>query len=65
MTERLKPLHEKVAQMVREEIVPLDHEFLAEVGKDGDRWAYTARQTEILDGLKAKARGARAVEFLG
>jgi len=56
MTERLKPLHEKVAQMVREEIVPLDHEFLAEVGKDGDRWAYTARQTEILDGLKAKAR---------
>ena len=56
MTERLKPLHEKVAQMVREEIVPLDHEFLAEVGKEGDRWAYTARQTEILDGLKAKAR---------
>lgn len=56
MTERLKPLHEKVATMVREEIMPLDHEFLAEVGKDGDRWAYTARQTEILEGLKAKAR---------
>jgi len=56
MTERLKPLHENVATMVRDEIMPLDHEFHAEVGKDGDRWAYTARQTEILEGLKAKAR---------
>ena len=56
MTERLKPLHEKVSRMVREEIAPLDEEFLAEVGKDGDRWTFTARQTEILDGLKAKAR---------
>jgi acyl-CoA dehydrogenase len=56
MSERLKPLHEKVRAMVREEIMPLDEEFLAEVGKDGDRWSYTARQTEILEGLKTKAR---------
>ena len=56
MTERLKPIHEKVARMVREDIMPLDEEFLAEVGKGGDRWAYTARQTEILEGLKAKAK---------
>ncbi|MCV0393934.1 MAG: acyl-CoA dehydrogenase family protein [Rhizobiaceae bacterium] len=56
MTERLKPLHEKVARMVRDEIMPLDEEFLGEVGKDGDRWSYTKRQTEILEGLKAKAR---------
>jgi acyl-CoA dehydrogenase len=56
MTERLKPLHEKVGAMVRDEIRPLDEEFLAEVGKGGDRWAFTARQTEILETLKAKAR---------
>ena len=56
MTERLKPIHEKVARMVREEIIPLDEEFLAEIGRDGDRWRYTPRQTEILEGLKAKAR---------
>jgi acyl-CoA dehydrogenase len=56
MTERLKPIHEKVARMVREEIMPLDEEFLAEVGAGGDRWTYTPRQTEILEGLKAKAR---------
>ncbi len=56
MTERLKPIHEKVAQMVRDEIIPLDEEFLADVGKAGDRWSFTQRQIDILDGLKAKAR---------
>ncbi|MBO6537959.1 MAG: acyl-CoA dehydrogenase family protein [Rhizobiaceae bacterium] len=56
MTERLKPIHEKVATMVRDEIIPVDEDFFAEIGKDGDRWSYTARQTEILEGLKAKAR---------
>ena len=57
MTERLKPIHERVARMVRDEIMPLDEEFLAEIGKNGgDRWVHTDRQTEILDGLKAKAR---------
>ncbi|MDX8447121.1 acyl-CoA dehydrogenase family protein [Mesorhizobium captivum] len=56
MTERLKPIHQRVAAMVRDEIAPLGEEFLAEVGKNGDRWAYTARQTEILEGLKQTAR---------
>jgi len=56
MTDRLRPIHDQVSRMVREEIEPLDEEFLAEVGKNGDRWTYTARQTEILEGLKAKAR---------
>lgn len=56
MTERLKPIHARVAAMVRDEIMPLDHEFLSEVGKGGDRWVYTALQTEILEGLKNKAK---------
>jgi acyl-CoA dehydrogenase len=56
MTERLKPIHQRVARMVRDEIMPLDTEFLSEVGKAGDRFSHTARQTEILEGLKAKAR---------
>src|SRR4051794_32699611 len=56
MTERLKPIHQRVAAMVRDEIAPLGEEFLAEIGKNGDRWAYTARQTEILEGLKKTAR---------
>ncbi|RWC33155.1 MAG: acyl-CoA dehydrogenase [Mesorhizobium sp.] len=56
MTERLKPIHARVAAMVRDEIMPLDREFLSEVGKEGDRWVYTARQSEILEGLKRTAR---------
>ena len=56
MTPKVKPLVEKVRAMVRDEIMPLEEEYEAEVGKEGDRWVYTKRQTEILEGLKAKAR---------
>jgi acyl-CoA dehydrogenase len=55
MTERLKPIHEQVGRMVRDEIMPLYEENLAEVGKGGDRWVHTPRQAEILEGLKATA----------
>ena len=55
MTPKVKPLVEKVRAMVRDEIMPLEHEYEAEVGK-GDRWTYTKRQEEIREGLKAKAR---------
>ncbi len=56
MTERLKPIHEAVVNMVRDEVMPVDDEFLSEVGKDGDRWTLTKRQKEILETLKSKAR---------
>src|SRR5215510_4144496 len=55
MTAKVKPLVEKVRAMVREDIMPLEAEYEAEVGK-GDRWTYTKRQEEIREGLKAKAR---------
>ncbi|WP_417425813.1 acyl-CoA dehydrogenase family protein [Hoeflea sp.] len=52
----LEPILAAVRDMVRNEIMPLDEQFLAEVGTAGDRWAYSPRQTEILETLKAKAR---------
>ena len=55
ISERVSELREKVTTMVTEDIRPLDEEFLDEVNV-GDRWTYTARQTEILEGLKAKAK---------
>ncbi|NDV87847.1 acyl-CoA dehydrogenase [Aurantimonas aggregata] len=55
MTDRLKPLHAAVRDMVRDEIAPASEEFLAEVPKES-RWVYTARQTAILEGLKARAK---------
>ena len=56
MSDRVKPLVEKVRRMVEEEIAPLDAEFHAEIGKNGNRFSYTPRMTEILEGLKVKAR---------
>jgi acyl-CoA dehydrogenase len=55
MTDRLRPIHAALRRMIAEEIAPLDAEFLAEVDI-GDRWAFTPRQTEILETLKARAR---------
>ena len=56
ISERVQPLVEQVRQMMQDEIIAADEEFHAEVGKEGNRWALTTRQNEILDGLQTKAR---------
>ncbi|WP_417477146.1 acyl-CoA dehydrogenase family protein [Maricaulis sp.] len=58
ISERVKPLIEQVRAMVRDEILPLEDEYHAEVGKaaGGDRFTFTDRQIEIRETLKAKAR---------
>jgi acyl-CoA dehydrogenase len=63
MTERVKPLVDKVRTMVRDEIMPLDHEYEAEIGKTGDRFEHTPRQLDILEGLKVKARERQLWNF--
>jgi acyl-CoA dehydrogenase len=55
LSERVAPLRDKVRAMVRDEVAPLEHDYEAEIDKGG-RFTLTARQLEILDGLKAKAR---------
>jgi acyl-CoA dehydrogenase len=57
ISSRLQPIREAVAEMVRNEIAPLDAEYFAEVDV-GDRWEFTPRQSEIIEGLKAKAKAA-------
>ena len=56
MTERLRPIHAQVRDMMQNKILAADAEYHAEVGKGGERFAYTARQTELREGLKAEAR---------
>ena len=56
MTSRVRPHVEAVRAMIVEEIAPLEAEFHGEVGSTGDRFAYTPRMLQILEGLKAKAR---------
>ncbi|MCE8521835.1 acyl-CoA dehydrogenase family protein [Ruegeria pomeroyi] len=62
MRDENRKLLDRVAAMIRDEIMPLEDEYHAEIAK-GDRWQYTARQTEILEGLKAKAKAAGLWNF--
>ena len=57
-----RALLDRVAAMIRDEIMPLEDAYQAEIGK-GDRWTYTPRQAEILEGLKAKAKAAGLWNF--
>ena len=56
VTAKVKPLIDQVRAMVRDEIMPAEEAYHHEIGREGDRWSFTARQTEILEGLKSKAR---------
>jgi acyl-CoA dehydrogenase len=56
MTDKVKPLVAAVRAMVRGEIMPVEEEYEAEVGRNGDRFQPTERMVEIREGLKAKAR---------
>lgn len=55
--EKNRSLLDRVSTMIREDILPMEEEYAAEVGK-GNRWLYTKRQTNILEGLKDKAKAA-------
>ncbi|MEX0327633.1 MAG: acyl-CoA dehydrogenase family protein [Ruegeria sp.] len=57
-----RDLLNRVAEMIRDDVMPLEEEYQAEIGK-GDRWQYTQRQSEILEGLKAKAKAAGLWNF--
>ena len=57
MSASVAPLVEKVRQMMQDEILAADAEYHKEVGKAaGGRFAFTDRQTELREGLKAKAK---------
>jgi acyl-CoA dehydrogenase len=56
VTDKVRPLVAAVRAMVRDDIIPLEEEYEAEVGRDGDRFQPSARMVEIRENLKAKAR---------
>jgi acyl-CoA dehydrogenase len=58
----MRTLLGRVTDMIRDEVMPLEADYHAEIGK-GDRWAYTDRQADILNGLKAKAKAAGLWNF--
>jgi len=62
ISDKVKPILAEVKQFIDTEILPLEGEYHAEIGS-GDRWTYTERQTEILEGLKAKAKAQNLWNF--
>ena len=62
ISDKLKPLLEQVKHFIDTEILPLADEYHQEVSK-GDRWTFTERQTEILEGLKSKAKAQNLWNF--
>ncbi len=51
----LAPLLEEVRRFIDDEIRPTEYDYYTEIDV-GDRWQYTQKQTDIREGLKAKAR---------
>ena len=62
MRPETEDLLERVKTLLREEVMPLEAEYQAEIA-EGDRWSYTDRQREILEGLKQKAKDAGLWNF--
>ena len=62
ISDKVKPILEEVKHFIDSEILPLEHEYHEEISK-GDRWTFTERQTEILEGLKTKAKAKNLWNF--
>lgn len=55
VSDRVRPILKAVRSFIDERVLPVDEEFLAEVG-NGDRWTLSDRQNTILNDLKSAAR---------
>ncbi|MEX0308508.1 MAG: acyl-CoA dehydrogenase family protein [Ruegeria sp.] len=62
LREENRALLQRVTDMIRDEVMPLEGEYQSEINKV-DRWQYTDRQAEILEGLKARAKAAGLWNF--
>jgi len=62
-SERGAELVAKVRKFIDDHVIDADEEYHAEIGKGGERFAFTPRMTEILESLKAKAKEAGLWNF--
>ncbi|MCP4755082.1 MAG: acyl-CoA dehydrogenase [Proteobacteria bacterium] len=63
ISDRYRPILKQVKDFIANEIDPVTPEFYADVGKEGDRWKYTPKMIEIIEGLKSKAKEAKLWNF--
>jgi acyl-CoA dehydrogenase len=62
LSARVEEIRDRIVNLIRSDVIPIEAEYHAEIAK-GDRWQFTARQTEIMDTLKAKAKAAGLWNF--
>ena len=62
ISEKVAPLLERVRSFINEQVMPVEHEFVAEIEVD-DPFVLTDRQTAILKSLKTQAREAGLWNF--
>jgi acyl-CoA dehydrogenase len=63
MSEKAKPLFERVKKHLEENVAPWQEEFEALNKEKTDRWTWHPRQLELLEAAKAKAREAGLWNF--
>ena len=56
ITDRVRPMVEKLRRFVQDEVIPVEDEYHAEIGQSGDRWQPTERMVGIIAGLQKRAR---------
>ena len=56
MSEKVRPLYDKVKAFIVEEVDPITREFYQLGENREDRWSWAPGQLELLDSVKAKAK---------
>ncbi len=63
MSKEARPLYEAVKRHIAENVAPMAEEYNRENETKADRWSYTPRQLELLEGAKNKAKAAGLWNF--
>ncbi|MEH6712433.1 MAG: acyl-CoA dehydrogenase family protein, partial [Paraglaciecola polaris] len=63
MSEDVRPLYLAVKKHIEENVIPIQEEFYSIGEKLADRWSYSDRQMELLEGAKSKAKEAGLWNF--
>jgi acyl-CoA dehydrogenase len=56
MSEKARPLYDKVTAFIKQEVEPITLEFFRLGADREDRWSWAPGQLELLDGVKSKAK---------
>lgn len=56
LSRRGADLRDRVRKFIDDEVLPIEEEYFDRTGEEGDIWTLSSKQTEMLEGLKKKAK---------